>query len=122
MQTFNEWKNENSNKENFFDANINPFKVITEGKEELSEEEEEIGEEVVQKIKEELEKGKSIDDIINEGALGKLFGGLTGFAAGKKLGKILADVLGLEKDGILYDLFTSRLFGASIGSAIGDRL
>jgi|AntRauTorcE11897_2_1112592.scaffolds.fasta_scaffold39872_2 hypothetical protein len=56
----------------------------------------------------------------NEGILGSIFGGLTGFALGKKIGKIIAKVMGIEK-GILYDLLTSRIFGAAMGSTIGKQ-
>lgn len=50
-----------------------------------------------------------------------VFGGIVGFLAGPSVGKIVARALGLEK-GILYDLITSRLVSAAIGSAIQKEL
>jgi len=64
-----------------------------------------------------LEENSEIDlNNLDEG----LFGGLVGLAAGPALGKIICKILSIEK-GILYDLFTSRLFGAAAGSAIGNK-
>lgn len=61
-----------------------------------------------------------ISNPVNEGVIGSILGGLTGFTLGKKLGKIIAKILGIEK-GLLYDLFTSRIFGAALGSSIGKQ-
>lgn len=61
-----------------------------------------------------------LENPVNEGILGQIFGGLTGFTLGKKIGKIIAKVLGIEK-GILYDLLTSRLFGAAMGTSIAKQ-
>lgn len=60
-------------------------------------------------------------EMTNEGILGSVFGGLTGFALGKTIGKTIAKVLGIEKKGIMYDMLTSRLVGAALGSAIGKK-
>lgn len=54
---------------------------------------------------------------LDEGFLGKLVGGVTGFLVGPTIGKIIANALGVEK-GILYDMFTSRLVNAALGTAI----
>ena len=62
-----------------------------------------------------------IDNPTNESIVGNILGGLTGFALGKSVGKAFAKVLGVQK-GILYDLFTSRLVGAAMGSALGGRV
>ncbi len=71
---------------------------------------------------------KSVDELaeftkqkIDEGLFGEIVGGLTGFALGNKIGEMVAKCLGVGQ-GILYDLLTSRLFGAAIGSAIGDNM
>jgi hypothetical protein len=68
---------------------------------------------------------KELDEWIinptNEGIIGSVLGGITGFALGKAIGKTFSKVLGVEK-GILYDLFTSRLVGTAMGSAIGKRI
>ena len=37
------------------------------------------------------------------------------------IGKIIANVLGIEK-GVVFDLLTSRLVGAALGAAIGKRI
>lgn len=94
---------------------------------ELTEEEEKTINQIVDIFdKEYKDKGKSFvefqNDVLNEGKLGQLLGGLSGLALGKTMGKILGNVLGLEEDGLLYDLFTSRLFGASLGAALGKRI
>jgi hypothetical protein len=68
-----------------------------------------------------IEEKKSITEAINEGIFGSIVGGLTGFALGKKIGETICKVLGVER-GLLYDLFTSRVFSAAIGSAIGKQL
>lgn len=54
---------------------------------------------------------------IDEGLLKKLVGGAAGFIVGPSIGKVIAKALGINK-GILYDMFTSRLVGAALGSAI----
>jgi len=59
------------------------------------------------------------EEMTNEGLLGTIFGGLTGFALGKTIGKAVAKVLGIEK-GVMYDMLTSRLVGAALGSALGS--
>jgi len=69
---------------------------------------------------EELEKLVQ-ENLIEEGVLGTIIGGLAGFALGKWIGKKVAKVLGVEK-GILYDLFTSRLVGTAIGASIGKKI
>jgi hypothetical protein len=59
---------------------------------------------------------KRIDEL-DEGILGSILGGLTGFVVGPAIGKVIANALGIEK-GIIYDMLTSRLVGAALGSAI----
>lgn len=56
-----------------------------------------------------------------EGLYEGFFGGIVGFLAGPSVGKIVARALGLEK-GVLYDLITSRLVSAALGSAIQKEL
>lgn len=58
---------------------------------------------------------------LDEGWLGKLVGGVAGFVIGPSIGKVIAKALGIQK-GILYDMFTSRLVGAALGSAISKNL
>lgn len=55
--------------------------------------------------------------MLDEGFLGRLVGGAAGFLVGPTIGRIIANALGVEK-GILFDMFTSRLVSAALGSAI----
>ena len=55
--------------------------------------------------------------MLDEGFIGRLVGGASGFLIGPTIGKVVANALGVEK-GILFDLFTSRLVGIALGSAI----
>jgi hypothetical protein len=61
------------------------------------------------------------EEITNEGLLGSIIGGLTGFALGKSIGSMICRVLGVER-GILFDLLTSRLVGTALGASIGKRV
>ncbi len=54
---------------------------------------------------------------LDEGFFKNIVGGITGFLAGPSVGRIICKVLGIEK-GVLYDLFTSRLVGTALGTAI----
>jgi hypothetical protein len=76
-------------------------------------------------IKKAKEEGYTIEqlqeELANEGFIGSILGGLTGFALGQSVGKIVANALGVEK-GLLYDLFTSRLIGAAIGYHLGKKI
>ncbi len=58
---------------------------------------------------------------IDEGFLSKLIGGAAGFIIGPSVGKVIAKALGVER-GILYDMFTSRLVGAALGTALTKAL
>ena len=55
---------------------------------------------------------------IDEGVIGSIFGGLTGATIGPSIGKAICKALGIEK-GLLYDLFTSRIFTTAISAYIG---
>ncbi len=59
---------------------------------------------------------KKINEL-DEGILGSILGGLTGFVVGPAIGKVIANALGIDK-GIIYDMLTSRLVAAALGSAI----
>jgi hypothetical protein len=67
------------------------------------------------KLNEIVEAGglQELEIKIREGILG----GIAGFLVGPAIGKVIANALGIER-GILYDMFTSRLVGAALGSAI----
>jgi hypothetical protein len=58
---------------------------------------------------------------MDEAFFGKVLGGVAGFLVGPTIGKIIANALGVEK-GVLYDMFTSRLVSASLGSAIAKHI
>lgn len=58
---------------------------------------------------------------LDEGFFGKLVGGAAGFLTGPMVGRVIAKALGIEK-GILYDMLTSRLVGASLGVAIAKAM
>jgi len=58
---------------------------------------------------------------LDEGLFGKILGGVAGFVIGPSIGKVIAKALGIER-GLLYDMFTSRLVGAALGTAISKGL
>jgi uncharacterized protein YcfJ len=64
---------------------------------------------------EKLEKGEDID----EGLLGALAGGVVGALAGPAVGRAICNVLGIDQDGTLGRLLTSRLVTTALGYAIG---
>ena len=55
---------------------------------------------------------------IDEGIIKTLVGGLTGATIGPSIGKAICKALGIEK-GLLYDLFTSRIFTTAVAAYIG---
>ena len=56
-------------------------------------------------------------DNMDEGLLGTLVGGLTGFFIGPSVGRLIARALGVTK-GVLFDMFNSKLVGTALGVAI----
>ena len=66
-----------------------------------------------EQIAELIKKGE-----IDEGVIGSLIGGLTGVTIGPSIGKAICKALGIER-GLLYDLFTSRIFTTTVASYIG---
>jgi hypothetical protein len=87
--------------------------------ENLTDDERKQAEEIYMKLKMYLGEHKLTD--IDEGILGSIIGGVAGFIAGPALGKTIANALGIDH-GILYDMFTSRLVVAALGSALGKKL
>lgn len=55
---------------------------------------------------------------MDEGVMGSIIGGLTGVTIGPSIGRAICKALGVEK-GLLYDLFTSRIFTTAISAYIG---
>jgi hypothetical protein len=113
MQTFKEFIGE---KEDFQDLEAVMNETVDQNM---------IDEAVAAFVKKAQEKGYTLEqlehELTNEGFIGSILGGLTGFALGQSVGKIVANALGVEK-GMLYDLFTSRLVGAAIGYHLGKRI
>jgi uncharacterized membrane protein YeaQ/YmgE (transglycosylase-associated protein family) len=70
-------------------------------------------ENVSEQIAELIKKGE-----IDEGIIGSLVGGLTGATIGPSIGKAICKALGVER-GLLYDLFTSRIFTTAVAAYIG---
>jgi uncharacterized protein YcfJ len=64
---------------------------------------------------ESLKKGEDID----EGVLGALIGGTAGFLIGPAIGRAICKALGVEENGNLGKLLTSRLVSTAIGVALG---
>lgn len=132
MKTFFEHKQQEFNQFDALFESVHSYNeslqdMQVELKSELTEAEEaEIDKALDKFVAEFLEKNRNLEDfeseLIDEGLVGSILGGLTGFALGKTVGKVIAKVLGVEKKGILYDLLTSRLVGAAIGSSLGKRL
>lgn len=120
MKTFLDYITE----ENISEQQLNILKesLQSEWSEELEEKVDAALEEFVKEYKNEdgtYNVLKFNEEMTNEGLLGTIFGGLTGFALGKTIGKTVAKVLGIEK-GVMYDMLTSRLVGAALGSALGS--
>ena len=55
---------------------------------------------------------------LDEGIIQSLVGGLTGATIGPSIGKAICKALGIER-GLLYDLFTSRIFTTAVAAYIG---
>ena len=106
MQTFNEYK-ETSLNENLV-LKDDEFTYLNESeRNELQEVLIELGD-------------KKISEL-DEGLLGRVFGGVTGFIVGPAIGKVVAAALGIDK-GVVYDMLTSRLVSTALGSAIAKHI
>lgn len=60
-------------------------------------------------------------ETINEGIIGRIIGGIGGFALGPTIGGVIARVLGIEK-GPIYNLLTSRVVGAALAQELTKNL
>lgn len=58
---------------------------------------------------------------LNEGVFGAIMGGVIGLSFGKQVGMAVAKVLGLQKNGALYNLLTSKVITTLLGTAIGSK-
>lgn len=66
-----------------------------------------------EQIAELLKKGE-----LDEGVIGSIVGGLAGVTIGPSIGKAICKALGIER-GLLYDLFTSRIFTTAVAAYMG---
>ena len=60
-----------------------------------------------------------INGNLDEGLLGALIGGVAGLTLGTKVGKLICKVLGIEENGPLGRLLTSKVTATAIGIALG---
>ena len=65
-------------------------------------------------IAEKIKNGEEID----EGLFGSIVGGLTGATIGPAIGNAICKALGITS-GLLYNLFTSRVFTTAVAAYIG---
>lgn len=72
-------------------------------------------EELYDKILEKLNDSEELD----EGILGGLIGGAAGALVGPAIGKAICKALGIQENGTLGKLLTSRLVTTAIGVALG---
>lgn len=80
----------------------------------LNESEEKMINEAAEIIAEKIKNGEEVD----EGLFGSVVGGLTGMTIGPAIGRAICKALGITS-GMLYDLFTSRLFTTAVATYIG---
>lgn len=80
----------------------------------LNESQERMINEAAEIIAEKIKNGEEVD----EGLLGSVVGGLTGVTIGPAIGRAICKALGIT-GGMLYDLFTSRLFTTAVSAYIG---
>ena len=74
------------------------------------------------KIIESLQKAKENQTPIDEGILGALIGGTTGFVFGPKVMNAICSALGIDPKGALGSLMTSRLIMTAVAGKIGARI
>ena len=80
----------------------------------LNESQEKMVNEAAEVIAEKIKNGENVD----EGLLGSIVGGLTGVTIGPAIGRAICKVLGINS-GMLYNLFTSRVFTTAVAAYIG---
>ena len=73
------------------------------------------GEKTYALLLEKLEKGENIE----EGFFGAVIGGAAGALIGPAIGKAICKALGIDQEGTLGKLLTSRLVTTAIGIALG---
>ena len=80
----------------------------------LNESQMQIVNEAAEVIAEKIKNGEEID----EGLFKSLVGGLTGATIGPAIGNAICKALGISS-GLLYNLFTSRVFTTAVAAYIG---
>jgi hypothetical protein len=110
MKTFNEFKNHPTESKPIFESHH---------VENLSESEVLEAERIYKEI--ELYVAENGIQNLDEGILGRIVGGVAGFVIGPAIGRIVANALGIER-GILYDMLTSRIVSAALGSSIAKNM
>lgn len=80
----------------------------------LNESQEKMINEAAEVIAEKIKNGEEVD----EGLFGSLVGGLTGATIGPAIGMAICKALGITS-GMLYNLFTSRVFTTAVAAYIG---
>jgi hypothetical protein len=73
------------------------------------------GEQFYTNLVEKLQNGEDIE----EGFFGAVAGGMAGALVGPAIGKAVCKVLGIEENGPLGKLLTSRLVSIAIGASLG---
>lgn len=64
-------------------------------------------------------EGKDLGEIIDEGILSGIIGGIAGGTIGTSIGRALCKCLGIQENGLLGNLLTSRIFLAAMGYELG---
>ena len=80
----------------------------------LNEEQQKIVDEAAEIILEKIKAGETVD----EGLFSSIVGGLTGATIGPAIGNAICKALGITS-GLLYNLFTSRMFTTAVAAYIG---
>lgn len=66
-------------------------------------------------------EGKPIEDMIDEGLLAAVVGGVVGSTAGKSIMQAVCKALGVSENSSLGSLLTSRMVLTAVGSYLGYR-
>lgn len=64
-------------------------------------------------------EGRPVEDLIDEGLLSALVGGVVGGAAGKTVMEAVCKALGVKEDSTLGKLLTSRMVLTAVGTYLG---
>lgn len=61
----------------------------------------------------------SLDNVLDEGIFSALLGGTAGATVGPAIGRAICKVLGVQENGVLGNLLTSRVVLAALGYELG---